>query len=96
MKYSIFIVTLQILLLNFTINDFTNKYMSVKINTSIIEEEYDMPRLITDSCIACGSCIAECPVGAIAEGDIYVVDASLCIDCGACDASCPTGAIVEE
>lgn len=55
-----------------------------------------MPRLITDSCIACGSCQGECPVGAISEGDIFVIDASLCIDCGACDASCPTGAIVEE
>ena len=55
-----------------------------------------MPRLITDSCIACGSCAGECPTGAISEGDIYVIDASLCIDCGACDATCPTGAIVEE
>ena len=59
-------------------------------------EEIQMPRLITDSCVACGSCAAECPVGAISEGDIYVIDASLCIDCGACDATCPTGAIVEE
>lgn len=55
-----------------------------------------MPRVITDICVACGACAGECPVGAISEGDIYVVDASLCIDCGACDATCPTGAIVEE
>ena len=55
-----------------------------------------MPKKITDACIACGSCAANCPVECISEGDIYVVDASACIDCGACDATCPTGAIVEE
>jgi len=51
---------------------------------------------ITDECLACGSCIDECPVGAISEGDIYVIDADLCTDCGACAEACPTGAIVEE
>ena len=55
-----------------------------------------MPRKITDVCIACGSCAAECPVECIAEGDIYVIDASQCIDCGSCEAGCPVGAIVEE
>ena len=55
-----------------------------------------MPRLITESCIACGTCAAECPVDCIAEGDIYVIDASQCIDCGSCEAGCPVGAIVEE
>ena len=55
-----------------------------------------MAYVITDDCIACGTCIDECPSGAISEGDIYVIDASACIDCGACDATCPTGAIVEE
>ena len=29
---------------------------------------------ITDGCVACGTCIDECPVGAIPEGDIYVID----------------------
>lgn len=55
-----------------------------------------MPRLITDSCIACGSCAESCPVSCIAEGDIYVIDASQCIDCGACEEGCPVSAIVEE
>jgi len=55
-----------------------------------------MAHKITDECLACGTCIDECPVEAISEGDIYVIDADLCIDCGACAAACPTGAIVEE
>ena len=29
---------------------------------------------ITDICVACGTCIDECPVGAISEGDIYKID----------------------
>ena len=30
---------------------------------------------ITDICVACGTCIDQCPVGAISEGDIYKIDA---------------------
>ena len=29
---------------------------------------------ITDSCVACGTCIGECPTEAISAGDIYVID----------------------
>lgn len=54
-----------------------------------------MAHKITDECLACGACIDECPVEAISEGDIYVIDADLCTDCGACVEVCPTGAIVE-
>lgn len=48
---------------------------------------------ISTSCIACGSCICECPVEAISAGDIYVINPEKCIDCGACVAGCPTDAI---
>ena len=52
---------------------------------------------ITDSCVACGSCAAQCPTEAISEGDgIYVIDADVCVSCGACAEQCPTEAIVEE
>ena len=52
---------------------------------------------ITDECISCGACAAECPVNAISEGDgKYVIDADTCISCGACAGTCPVGAPVEE
>ncbi|MDD6362355.1 MAG: 4Fe-4S binding protein [Firmicutes bacterium] len=55
-----------------------------------------MPRQISDSCISCGSCAAQCPVEAISQGDShYEIDADKCIDCGACEAQCPVGAISE-
>lgn len=48
---------------------------------------------ITDVCIACGSCLPECPLGAISEGDIYVIDPNYCIGCGECQLLCPIDAI---
>jgi ferredoxin len=48
---------------------------------------------ITDACVSCGACAAECPVNAISEGDsTYVIDADVCIDCGSCANVCPVGA----
>ena len=49
---------------------------------------------ITEDCAACGTCIDECPVGAISAGDIYKIDANMCTDCGTCANACPMGAIV--
>lgn len=48
---------------------------------------------ISDDCVACGTCISECPVEAISEGEIYKIDESKCADCGACAAVCPVEAI---
>ena len=36
-----------------------------------------MAYVITDDCTACGTCIDECPVEAISEGDIYKIDPEL-------------------
>lgn len=55
-----------------------------------------MAKRITDTCIACGTCANECPVEAISEGEIYVIDPEQCIDCGACQGVCPTDSIVDE
>jgi len=59
------------------------------LNLKIIVMAY----LISDDCTACGTCIDECPVEAISEGDIYVIDADVCTDCGACADVCPVEAI---
>lgn len=55
-----------------------------------------MAYVINDDCIACGSCVGECAVDAISEGDIYSIDADACIDCGSCAEVCPADAIHAE
>ncbi len=42
------------------------------MSRTFVREVVSMPRKILDTCIACGSCAAECPVECISEGDIYV------------------------
>ena len=57
------------------------------------KEDHIMAYKISDECIACGACAAECPVEAISEGDDkYVIDEDLCVECGACASACPVGA----
>lgn len=56
-----------------------------------------MAYVISDECTMCGTCVDECAVEAISEGDgKYVIDADVCAECGACVDACPIGAIVEE
>ena len=53
-----------------------------------------MAYVISDECVSCGTCEAECPQEAISQGDDhYVIDADACVDCGTCADACPTGAI---
>ena len=43
-----------------------------------------MAHVIGDECVSCGSCEAECPVGAISQGaEHYEIDADACVDIGA-------------
>jgi ferredoxin len=58
---------------------------------------------ITEDCIACGSCEAECPNEAISEGDdLYLIDAGKCTECVGffstqqCAAVCPQDSCVAD
>ena len=61
-----------------------------------------MAYVISDECTACGTCIDECPVDAISEGDIYVIDPDLCTECVGhfdepqCVEVCPVDCIPED
>lgn len=52
-----------------------------------------MAYVIGDDCIACGTCISECPVEAISEGEKYSINPDLCTECGTCASVCPQEAI---
>lgn len=52
---------------------------------------------ISDDCISCGACEAECPQSAIKEGaSHFEIDAAKCEDCGKCAEVCPVGAPVPD
>ncbi|NLP35985.1 MAG: 4Fe-4S binding protein [Clostridiales bacterium] len=56
-----------------------------------------MAYTISDECISCGACTAECPTESISEGaQHYEINPDTCIDCGVCADVCPTGAISAE
>ncbi|MFH0863001.1 MAG: DUF362 domain-containing protein [Candidatus Altiarchaeota archaeon] len=44
-------------------------------------------------CVACGTCVADCPVGAITLGDVAAIDSGKCVGCAHCIAVCPRGAL---
>lgn len=47
------------------------------------------------SCVACGSCLEVCPLGAISiwKGVIAQVRGEKCVGCGKCAKECPASAI---
>ena len=52
---------------------------------------------ISDKCISCGACAAQCPMDCIHQGDErYVIDENVCISCGTCAGVCPVGAPEES
>jgi len=53
-----------------------------------------MPWISAEDCVACGVCVDECPVGAIAmNGGGAVIDEKACIRCGRCHDVCPQEAV---
>lgn len=58
-----------------------------------LTKDNTMAYVISDDCIACGTCIDECPSEAISEGDKYSINPDLCVDCGTCAGVCPSEAI---
>jgi ferredoxin len=59
-----------------------------------------MAMTITEECINCAACEAECPNEAITAGDeLYIIDASKCTECDGedekhCISVCPVECIV--
>ena len=52
---------------------------------------------ITDECLSCGSCAAQCPAEAIDMGDLhYEIDQDKCLQCGACEGVCPQHLSIRE
>ena len=61
-----------------------------------------MAYMITEDCIACGACEAECPTNSISEGDdTYVINPETCVECVGhfdepqCVTVCPTDSCVK-
>lgn len=46
-------------------------------------------------CVACGTCMRDCPKGAIriVKGCYAFCDSEICVGCGKCAKACPTGCI---
>lgn len=44
---------------------------------------------VADDCDGCGTCVDECPAGAIFSADPHQTDAALCLACGRCVQLCP-------
>lgn len=71
---------------------------AVLISKEQVEVEPIIARVIEDVCSGCGTCVAQCPFGAISIKEVEgkrqaSVDAMLCKGCGTCAAACPSGAM---
>lgn len=57
-------------------------------------DTFEEPGLrITDSCIACGTCLEGCSFKAIVPGEPYAILGERCDECGNCYHVCPAGAV---
>lgn len=51
---------------------------------------------ITDECIGCGKCKANCPQKCIEAGTPYLISQEHCLHCGYCYEKCPVQAIIRR
>ncbi len=51
------------------------------------------PVVLPKKCVACGTCVRDCPVDAITLSDVAYIDSKKCIGCAHCIAVCPESAI---
>lgn len=51
--------------------------------------------VISEGCVACGSCVKACPLQAISifKGSHAKIDATKCVGCGKCQKACPASVI---
>ena len=52
-----------------------------------------MAYVISNDCVACGTCIDECPVEQSQKDLFYSINPDACTECGSCAAVCPTECI---
>lgn len=52
--------------------------------------------IITDSCIGCGTCEANCPQRCIEEGTPFIINQNHCLHCGNCYEKCPVKAVMRK
>lgn len=52
-------------------------------------------QVLEKECVACGSCVKVCPVGAICvyKGLFATVNTEKCVGCGKCSKTCPASII---
>lgn len=56
----------------------------------------DKGYIITDSCIGCGTCEANCPQRCIEEGTPFIINQNHCLHCGNCYEKCPVKAVMRK
>jgi len=64
------------------------------IQAMLVSKNRFRPQVDKNLCTACGTCVAQCPVSALAmTGEFPEVDAGICIICFCCQELCPEKAI---
>jgi len=60
------------------------------------QHSQNVPLILKNKCIACGTCVKKCPVNAISLQGKAVIDPKKCIGCAYCSEVCPVAAIEND